>query len=121
MAAVVEVGRGAGHEAERGRVEAALALEAGIVERPALVDLAMVMGTGFPPFRGGPLRFAEALGLDRVLARLEALAQAGVWKSSPAPLLARLAAERRGFYPPEEGPEASAETAPQADAVGASA
>jgi 3-hydroxyacyl-CoA dehydrogenase/enoyl-CoA hydratase/3-hydroxybutyryl-CoA epimerase len=101
--------------------EAALALEAGIVERPALVDLAMVMGTGFPPFRGGPLRFAEALGLDRVLARLQALAQAGVWKSSPAPLLARLVAERRGFYPREEGSEAHGETAPQADAVGARA
>ncbi len=47
--------------------EAAHALEDGIVDDPDLVDLAMVMGTGFPPFRGGILRWADVEGLDRIV------------------------------------------------------
>src|SRR5207248_5473101 len=43
--------------------EAAKCLEAGVVTEPWVVDFAMVLGTGFAPFRGGPLRFADSLGL----------------------------------------------------------
>src|SRR5687768_1794660 len=46
--------------------EAARCLEEGVVESAADVDLAMVMGTGFAPFRGGPLRYADSLGLPKV-------------------------------------------------------
>ena len=49
--------------------EAAFCLEDGIVADPAKLDLAMIFGTGFPPFRGGLLRHADAVGLEpRVLA-----------------------------------------------------
>ncbi|HZE19456.1 MAG TPA: 3-hydroxyacyl-CoA dehydrogenase NAD-binding domain-containing protein, partial [Candidatus Angelobacter sp.] len=43
--------------------EASLALEERVVARPEDVDLAMVFGTGFPPFRGGLLRYADAAGI----------------------------------------------------------
>jgi len=46
--------------------EAARCLEEGIVRTAGELDLAMVMGTGFPPFRGGLLRYADATGLERV-------------------------------------------------------
>jgi 3-hydroxyacyl-CoA dehydrogenase/enoyl-CoA hydratase/3-hydroxybutyryl-CoA epimerase len=61
--------------------EAAMLLGEGAVENPETIDLAMVFGTGFPPFRGGLLRHADAVGLSQVATRLESR---GV---SPAPLL----------------------------------
>ena len=45
---------------------AAQTLQTGIVSEPWMVDLGMVLGTGFPPFRGGPLRLAESWGHDMV-------------------------------------------------------
>lgn len=54
--------------------EAARCLEEKIVASPEDVDLGMIMGTGFPPFRGGLLRHADAIGLKVVAARLEELA-----------------------------------------------
>lgn len=51
--------------------EAALCLEEGVVEHADAIDLAMVFGTGFAPFRGGPLRYANSIGVDRVVASLE--------------------------------------------------
>jgi 3-hydroxyacyl-CoA dehydrogenase/enoyl-CoA hydratase/3-hydroxybutyryl-CoA epimerase len=53
--------------------EAALCLEQGIIERPDLLDGSLVFGIGFPPFRGGLLRYAEQLGAKHVVERLEAL------------------------------------------------
>jgi hypothetical protein len=38
-----------------------------------MLDLAMIFGTGFPPFRGGPLRHGDALGVAHVAGRLTAL------------------------------------------------
>lgn len=40
--------------------EAARCLEEGIAESAAVIDFAMVMGTGYPPFRGGPLQYAQS-------------------------------------------------------------
>ncbi len=48
-------------------------LEDGIAQRESDLDAAMVLGTGFPIFRGGVVRYARGLGLDRVLAELETL------------------------------------------------
>lgn len=78
--------------------EAARALEDGIVDNAGSVDLAMIMGTGFPPFRGGLLRYADHVGLPEVLRRLEALEQSYGARFQPAPLLRRLVAEGRSFY-----------------------
>ncbi len=54
--------------------EAYCALEEGIARCPSDVDVAMVLGTGFPDFRGGPLKHAHDLGVAKVGARLEQLA-----------------------------------------------
>ncbi len=78
--------------------EAARALEAGIVSRAGDVDLAMIMGTGFPPFRGGLLRFADTIHARIVLARLEDLENRHGPRFAPADLIRRLAREDRGFY-----------------------
>ena len=90
--------------------EAALCLEDGIVSEPGKLDLAMIFGTGFPPFRGGLLRHADAIGLGRVFARLDDLAERLGPRFTPADSLQRLANERRGFYP--DSPTSSREIAP---------
>ena len=78
--------------------EAAKCLEAGVVSEPWVVDFAMVLGTGFAPFRGGPLRFADSLGLDRVVRELDAPRREHGERFEPAPLLRTKADEGRGFY-----------------------
>ena len=55
------------------------------------VDLAMIFGTGFPPFRGGPLRWADTLGLPQVVARLRALRAEKGERFEPCPGLVRRA------------------------------
>jgi len=78
--------------------EAARALEDGIVETAAAVDLALVMGIGFPPFRGGLLRCADTLHARSAVDALRTLESRHGPRFAPAPLLVRLAAEDRGFY-----------------------
>jgi len=58
----------------------------------------MIMGTGFPPFRGGLLRFADALTSTSVVANLEELAKTAGPRFDPAPLVIELAASGRSFY-----------------------
>ncbi len=45
--------------------EAARCVEEGVVDSPEDADYGMILGTGFAPFRGGPLRFAEHFGIKR--------------------------------------------------------
>jgi 3-hydroxyacyl-CoA dehydrogenase / enoyl-CoA hydratase / 3-hydroxybutyryl-CoA epimerase len=78
--------------------EAARALEEGVVSTAAAVDLAMIMGTGFPPFRGGLLRFADSLHARSLLESAKGLQGTHGSRFSPPPLLAELAASDRGFY-----------------------
>jgi 3-hydroxyacyl-CoA dehydrogenase/enoyl-CoA hydratase/3-hydroxybutyryl-CoA epimerase len=79
--------------------EAARCLEEQIVAGPQDVDFAMIMGTGFAPFLGGPLRYADSLGVDVVVGALENLVDRGVAHFEPCALLRKMAADRRGFYP----------------------
>jgi len=79
--------------------EAARCLEESVVESPAQVDLAMIMGTGFPPFRGGLLRHADVVGLSIVVDRLRALAQAHGVRFEPCPLLVKMALDGYVFRP----------------------
>ncbi len=74
--------------------EAARCLEERVVATPALLDLAMIMGTGFPPFRGGLLRYADVLGLPVVVERLRALEAVHGGRFAPCELLVRMAGER---------------------------
>lgn len=55
--------------------EAARCLEEGIVDNADQVDLAMVFGTGFAPFRGGPLRYADKIGVDYIVETLDRFAE----------------------------------------------
>jgi 3-hydroxyacyl-CoA dehydrogenase/enoyl-CoA hydratase/3-hydroxybutyryl-CoA epimerase len=79
--------------------EAAVCLAEGLVRQPRDVDGGMVFGTGFPPFRGGLLRYADQRGLDAVVERLEAFAQQYGDRFAPAPLLKEMAAKGERFYP----------------------
>jgi 3-hydroxyacyl-CoA dehydrogenase len=78
--------------------EAARVLEDGIVDGPGEVDLGMITGTGFPPFRGGLLRWADALGLPVVLKRLETFERDYGARFEPAQSIRERAAALRGFY-----------------------
>lgn len=78
--------------------EAARILEDGIVRRAGDVDLGMIMGTGFPPFRGGLLRHADRLHPRAIVDRLQELAGRIGPRFEPAPLLVELAREDRTFY-----------------------
>ena len=51
--------------------EASIILEEKIVETPSDVDLGLIFGIGFPPFRGGLLRYADSEGLDKILAAID--------------------------------------------------
>ncbi|WP_312941693.1 3-hydroxyacyl-CoA dehydrogenase NAD-binding domain-containing protein [Stutzerimonas balearica] len=77
--------------------EGAKILEEGIAQRASDIDVIYLNGYGFPAFRGGPMFYADSVGLDQVLARVKALhARCGDWWK-PAPLLEKLAAEGRTF------------------------
>ena len=67
--------------------EAFYILEEGIAQRESDIDVAMVLGTRFPDLRGGPVRYARGLGLDRVLAELETLTQRFGKRFSPSEFL----------------------------------
>jgi len=55
--------------------EAAACLRDAVVEEPDLLDVAVILGTGFAPFRGGPLAYAQHRGIPGLLARLRQLAE----------------------------------------------
>ena len=77
--------------------EGAKILEEGIAQRSGDIDVIYLNGFGFPAWRGGPMFYADSLGLDKVLARVREFYQRfGAWWK-PAPLLEKLAAEGRRF------------------------
>jgi 3-hydroxyacyl-CoA dehydrogenase/enoyl-CoA hydratase/3-hydroxybutyryl-CoA epimerase len=78
--------------------EAARVLEERIVSSASAVDLAMIMGTGFPPFRGGLLKYADSLGPKAVHHDLEELRQAHGHRFAPAALVTELADTGGRFY-----------------------
>jgi len=79
--------------------EGAKILDEGIAPRPHEIDVAMVNGLGWPAYTGGPMLWADQIGLDTVLATIERFrAEHGDAYWTPAPLLVRYAGEGRGFY-----------------------
>jgi 3-hydroxyacyl-CoA dehydrogenase len=79
--------------------EGARILEEGIVARPADIDIVWIYGYGFPVYRGGPMYYADQIGLSIVYqAILKYQAAVGEEYWEPAPLLERLAREGKGFY-----------------------
>jgi 3-hydroxyacyl-CoA dehydrogenase/enoyl-CoA hydratase/3-hydroxybutyryl-CoA epimerase len=78
--------------------EAARCLDESIVRSPGELDLAMVMGTGFPPFRGGLLRYAEGYGLERIASDLEKWRVRKGLRFAPPPSLIHRAHSSGGFF-----------------------
>ncbi len=78
--------------------EAAVCLEDRVVREPREIDVAMVMGTGFPPFRGGLLRHADSLGIPIVTDRLSRLADSQGERFRPAGMLGEMVRGQRRFY-----------------------
>ncbi|MBN8281290.1 MAG: 3-hydroxyacyl-CoA dehydrogenase, partial [Gammaproteobacteria bacterium] len=70
--------------------EAAACLHDGIVADADLVDAGVIFGTGFAPFRGGPLQYARTVGIDQVEARLQELAGRHGPRFRPSPGWSRL-------------------------------
>ena len=69
--------------------EAARCLEEGVLRSTRDGDVGAVFGIGFPPFRGGPFRYVESVGLAKVVSRLDALNARFPGRFEPAPLLRR--------------------------------
>jgi len=78
--------------------EAARCLEEQIVSDPADVDFAMIMGTGFAPFRGGPLRYTDAVSATTLAGAMNQLVASGAAHFAPCDLLAEMAANGKRFY-----------------------
>ncbi len=77
--------------------EAARCLKEGVVRTAGELDLALIFGTGFPPFRGGLCRWADQEGLGQIVATLERLETAVADRFRPSEAL-RSTAEAGGFY-----------------------
>ncbi|NNE53979.1 MAG: 3-hydroxyacyl-CoA dehydrogenase [Sulfitobacter sp.] len=77
--------------------EAAKVLGEGIAKRPLDVDMVLLFGYGFPRYWGGPMKWADIQGLEKVLADIESYATEDAWFWQPAPLLKELVAEGRTF------------------------
>lgn len=79
--------------------EAANILADKITDSPETVDLGMIFGTGFPPFRGGLLKYADSEGLDRILSSLEEFAaKYSEARYKPSEYLKNLVAQKKKFY-----------------------
>ena len=78
--------------------EAARCLEEGIVAEAADVDFGMIMGTGFAPFLGGPLRFADLARVPQIVAEMNRLAAKGESRFAPCALLQTMSAQKKNFY-----------------------
>jgi len=93
-------------------LEATRVLEEGIVREPGDVDMGLILGIGFPPFRGGILRWADAEGAAKVVERLAPLAPLGK-RFEPTETLLRQAQTGETFYPSPKALLAAAGKPPQ--------
>jgi 3-hydroxyacyl-CoA dehydrogenase/enoyl-CoA hydratase/3-hydroxybutyryl-CoA epimerase/3-hydroxyacyl-CoA dehydrogenase/enoyl-CoA hydratase/3-hydroxybutyryl-CoA epimerase/enoyl-CoA isomerase len=79
-------------------LEATRVLEEGIVREPGDVDMGLILGIGFPPFRGGILRWADTVGAPAIVERLARYATLGK-RYEPTESLRKLAKDGGTFYP----------------------
>jgi len=78
--------------------EASRCLEEGIVQQPGHLDVAMVFGTGFPPFRGGLLKYADHLGIETLVSRMENLQAMYGERYTPTKQLREMQKRKETFY-----------------------
>jgi 3-hydroxyacyl-CoA dehydrogenase len=77
--------------------EAARVGDEGIAERPLDVDVTLLNGYGFPRWRGGPMHYADTVGLDKILTDIQKFQQEDNWFWQPAPLIERLVDKGQNF------------------------
>ncbi len=80
--------------------EAVRCLGEGVLRSPRDGDIGAVFGLGFPPFSGGPFRYADQQGIGRLLERTEHYQEKLGKRFEPAPLLAEYVKAKRKFYGP---------------------
>jgi 3-hydroxyacyl-CoA dehydrogenase/enoyl-CoA hydratase/3-hydroxybutyryl-CoA epimerase len=78
--------------------ETAVLLAEGIVDEAWQVDVGMIFGTGFPPFRGGLCRYADSIGLDVIVESLNKLSETHGSRLKPSQALIDLAKNKNSFY-----------------------
>jgi len=81
--------------------EAVRCLSDGIIRSPRDGDVGAVFGIGFPPFRGGPFRYMDTVGIQIVVQRLEDLNARFPGRFEPAEMLLEMARRRQNFYSDE--------------------
>jgi 3-hydroxyacyl-CoA dehydrogenase/enoyl-CoA hydratase/3-hydroxybutyryl-CoA epimerase len=82
--------------------EASRCLEEHIISHAAYLDFAMVAGTGFPAFKGGILKYADSVGIDYVIRKLEEFEKSHGNRFKPSSLLYQLQQENLTFYTGEK-------------------
>jgi 3-hydroxyacyl-CoA dehydrogenase/enoyl-CoA hydratase/3-hydroxybutyryl-CoA epimerase len=78
--------------------EALRCFEEGILRSPRDGDIGAIFGLGFPPFRGGPLRYVDTIGADEILRRVRAYEDRFGARWTPAPILVELSKSGRKIY-----------------------
>jgi len=78
--------------------EAGRCIREGIVACPEYLDMAMILGTGFPACRGGILRYADEVGIDPMVSRMSELTDQYGERFQPCALFSEMSQTRVGFY-----------------------
>ncbi len=78
--------------------EACRCLEENIIRKPHYLDMALILGTGYPPFRGGLLKEADSLGIDVIIKKCEHYSQSVHSRFTPCELLYKMQRGKHTFY-----------------------
>lgn len=78
--------------------EAVRCLEEKIIDSPAHLDMALILGIGFPPFRGGLLRYADACGVQNIVAHLKKFSEKYGSRFTPCNLIVEMSKKESHFY-----------------------
>lgn len=78
--------------------ESAKILEEGHIKNPHYLDMCMIMGAGFPAFRGGIMRYADSIGIEQVYGKLKYLENKYGERFAPADLIEKFSKENVKFY-----------------------
>lgn len=78
--------------------EAAMCLEEGVIRNARDGDIGAIFGIGFPPFKGGPFRYMDELGIEHLVSRLEHYTSSYSDKYKPAEILLKMREENHTFY-----------------------